>query len=376
MKLNVLHWHLTDDQSFPLQVPGTRLASAGSFNNASRYSAGDVQAVVEAARARGIRVVPEVDTPGHTASWCAGYPEACVACPAPALPAMDPSSNVSYALLASVLQTLRAGFADDWVHLGGDEVDVDCWLANSSLRAWLLAQHPGLSPVEAAATEAFGTHVSRVQALARAAGFATAVAWEDAFDFAGATPACGGVLPALPPDTVVHVFRAGFGGGDYHPASGSCGSNTTYTTAAAVAAGYHVVYMPPSSWYLSCYANQCDESGGGAGWEPWEAVYAAEPFTGITDPAQQARIVGGEAAMWSERLDGATMLAALFPRLAAVAERLWSPQNTTNTTDARARLGALRARLLAFGLPASAVEGGNEATPWGLPSRPSGPGPN
>jgi hexosaminidase len=105
-------------------------------------------------------------------------------------------------------------------------------------------------------------------------------------------------------------------------------------------------------------------------------IYSAEPLTNITDPAQQVLVLGGEATVWSERLDPSVALAVAFPRAAAIAERLWSPRSVTNASDARVRFGRFRTQLLALGIPASTLDGGNEATAWGLPSRPAGPGPN
>ena len=77
-KLNVLHWHLSDGQSFPLVVPGTNL-SAGAWSPSQRYSGADVRGVVEYARRRAIRVVPEFDMPGLTVPvWCGGHHEVCI----------------------------------------------------------------------------------------------------------------------------------------------------------------------------------------------------------------------------------------------------------------------------------------------------------
>ena len=99
----------------------------------------------------------------------------------------------------------------------------------------------------------------------------------------------------------------------------------------------------------------------------------------ITDPAEQARVIGGEVTVWSERLDPASMLATAFPRAAAAAERLWSPRAKdilAETAAAEPRLQALRCFLLDRGLGVSTLSGGNEASNFSLPSRPLGPGPN
>lgn len=389
VKLNALHWHLADDQSFPLVLPGAEeLAGDGAFPPGAPgappvYTPGDVADVVAYAAARGIRVVPELDAPGHSASWCVSHPEACITCPpgsssAPA--ALDPSANATLPLVAAAYRGLRALFPDAVAHAGGDEIDLGCWVANPRLAAWLAARHPGLPLLQAAAAEAYGVFVPAVHAAARAAGFTRLTAWEDAFDFTAASSACGNVTPPLSnaSGVAVQVFRAGWAPGR-GPAT--CGANTSVTAAAAAGAGFDVIWAPPMSWYLTCYADACDASGGGAGWQPWADVYAApDVFDAVTDPAARARVLGGEATLWSERLDGASLLGVAFPRAAAVAEVLWSPWEgdgggaPRNATAAAPRHAALRALLLARGVAASSVAGGNEASAWGLPSRPAGPG--
>jgi hypothetical protein len=143
--------------------------------------------------------------PGHTASWCLGYPTACIPCGGGLPPALDPSSNETYALARSIIAALRGTFSDPWVHLEGDEVSLTCWASNPRVAAWLVARHPGLDALAAAAAEAYGVFVPAVDAMATELGFGTVVHWEDVFDFAGGTGACGGVTPSLNDSTVVQV---------------------------------------------------------------------------------------------------------------------------------------------------------------------------
>jgi hexosaminidase len=128
VKLNVLHWHLTDDQAFPgPQSDAYPQLTLGAMQAPSRthvYSKADVSSVVEAAAARGIRVVPEFDVPGHTRSWFAGYPFLRSNCSrsdefgAP----MDPTLNSTYDLLEGLFAEMQASFPDSFFHIGGDEV--------------------------------------------------------------------------------------------------------------------------------------------------------------------------------------------------------------------------------------------------------------
>ena len=379
VKLNVFHWHLSDANSFPLLVPGTNL-SAGAYTPSQRYSTADVQHIVEEARLRAIRVVPEFDMPAHTApAWCQGHPEICTQ------GLLDPSQLSTYKVIEQLLTYAAQVFPDHVMHLGGDEIDLEAWGKDPKVAAYLAKQHPGLEPLAAAEAEAYSAFPARIGQLAQKQG-RRITHWEDVFDWAAggsAASVCGGVSPSLSNSTIVQVFRTGVGPG---PLPGKvCGRNAAITTQVAVAAGYQVIWGPPSSWYLSCYSDKCGSNGGGAGFESWEAVYSAEPFfnenpaVNITDPVQQQRVLGGEVTVWSERLDPATMLSTAFPRAAAAAERLWSPRASNISAEidfAEQRLNALRCHYLDRGIEVSSLANGNEAGVNGLPTRPSGPGGN
>jgi hexosaminidase len=122
----------------------------GAFSDQERYTIRDVKEIIESAlrglnspfdryaALRGIRVMPEFDMPGHAASWCAGYPDACpsTSCPEP----LDPSSNVTWTVVESVLTEMSGPhgvFFDEMVHLGGDEVDMGCWNQSDRILGWL-----------------------------------------------------------------------------------------------------------------------------------------------------------------------------------------------------------------------------------------------
>ena len=107
----------------------------------------------------------------------------------------------------------------------------------------------------------------------------------------------------------------------------------------------------------------------------WQFFYNNEPMDGITDPAEQARVLGGEACMWGEYIDGSALLNTAWPRAAAAAERLWSPRAYNSTDAAQARLAAFRCLLEARGVPAGTLK--MAASPYGLAKAgqpPAGPG--
>ncbi|WNJ21074.1 family 20 glycosylhydrolase [Pontibacter sp. G13] len=146
-KLNVLHWHLTEDQGFRVeskQFPKLHeMASDGNY-----YTQEDIREVVQYARDRGIRVVPEFDLPGHSTSWLVAYPEF-GSQPGPYelerkfgihKPTLDPTNEAVYEFLDTFFGEMATLFPDAYLHIGGDEVKPDHWKANESIQAFIAAQ--------------------------------------------------------------------------------------------------------------------------------------------------------------------------------------------------------------------------------------------
>jgi hexosaminidase len=251
VKMNVFHWHLSDSTSFPLIVPNTNL-SAGAYGRSQRYSRVDVETVVQAATERGIRVVPEFDLPAHTApAWCVGEPGICT----DSATTVNPASTRLYEVIEAVIAAVAgpdALFPDEWIHLGGDEVTLSDWTDDPTIAAYLKQQHPGMSMTKAAEAEAYGTFIAKLSEIAGKYG-RHVVHWEDVFDWAGPIESCGGVTPRLSNETIVQVFRGGFGPGpkpckDQIVGGCVCGSNGAATTRAVVQAGYRAIWDPPSAW--------------------------------------------------------------------------------------------------------------------------------
>jgi hexosaminidase len=174
-KINVLHWHLVDSQSFPFDAPSLPLLSKGAYSAQERYTVEDVAQVVEFARQRGVRVMVEIDTPGHAASWCAGYPDVC---PSPVcLEPLNPATNATFELLSALFMDVTGGtrgaglFPDNVMHLGGDEVNTACWTSTPAVAKWLAAN--GFT-----ADQAYMYFVQRAQAIAHGYG-RDVVGWEE-----------------------------------------------------------------------------------------------------------------------------------------------------------------------------------------------------
>eukprot|EP00271_Cylindrocystis_brebissonii_P008043 TRINITY_DN22079_c0_g1_i1.p1 TRINITY_DN22079_c0_g1~~TRINITY_DN22079_c0_g1_i1.p1 ORF type:complete len:713 (-),score=87.40 TRINITY_DN22079_c0_g1_i1:221-2359(-) len=280
-KLNVLHWHIVDEQAFPLEVPSFPRLWEGAYSEEERYTTDDVRDLVEYARLRGVKVMAELDVPGHARSWGVGYPELWPSpnCTEP----LDVSRESTFELIEGILTDLADLFPYGMLHLGGDEVDTECWNSTPHIREWLAARN--MTP-----HDAYAGFVLRVQEMAVAKGW-TPVNWEEPFnEFA----------EMLNPKSVVHNWIQ----------SG--------VAPKIVAAGFRCIVSNQDRWYL----DHLEVS--------WDQFYLNEPLEGITEGREAERVLGGEVCMWGETADPSNVMQTIWPRAAAAAERLWSPREFTD----------------------------------------------
>ena len=296
VKLNVFHWHLTEDQGFRIE---SKLYPqlTGSGSDGLYYTQEQAREIVAYARARGIRVVPEFDMPGHTRSWLVGYPELS-SDPGPYTlrrefgvedVALDPTKESTYQFIDAFLGEMATIFPDPYLHLGGDETPGTQWKNNSRVVAFM-KEHNFKN------TEELQTYFSqRVLELAKKHG-KHMVGWDEILN------------PALPTDAIIHSWR---------------GAKSLYDAAQR---GYQGILSQP--YYLDHMKTA-------------EEYYSADPLpanNGLT-PEQSQRVLGGEACMWGEHVNELSIDSRIWPRTAAVAERLWSPANIRNVDDMYRRLG-------------------------------------
>jgi len=327
-KLNVFHWHIVDDNSFPwvsTTFPALSVQGAWGGFASYTYSPADVAAVIAYAQARGVRTVVELDTPGHTQSWGKGQPDLLTPCykdgtPDGSFGPVDPTRDTTWSFLAALFAEAARVFPDDYMHIGGDEVDFSCWASNPGVVTWMAAH--GMAG-NFSALESY--YVQRVLDLVTGLG-KRAVGWEELFDN----------RLALPPNAIVNVWK-------YHnsPTAPPPTAPTWQSEIANVTlAGYPALLSSP--WYLNVIAYGID----------WPQFYEAEPTNFTGTPAQKALVIGGELSMWGEWVDETNLISRTWPRGGAVAERLWSAEGVRDIASATARLGDQRCRMLARGLPA------------------------
>ncbi|PIA41399.1 hypothetical protein AQUCO_02200071v1 [Aquilegia coerulea] len=315
-KLNVLHWHIVDTQSFPLEIPSYPKLWNGAYSPSERYTMADAAEIVNYAKRQGINVLAELDVPGHALSWGIGYPSLWPSsdCPEP----LDVSNEFTFKLIDGVLSDFSKVFNFKFVHLGGDEVDTSCWVMTPHVRKWL-TKH-GLNE-----TEAYQYFVLRAQQIAISHGYEI-INWEETFNNFG---------NKLSRKTVVHNW---LGGG---------------VAQQVVAAGLRCIVSNQDKWYL----DHLDIT--------WQQFYMNEPLTNITNLQQQKLVIGGEVCMWGETVDGSDIEQTIWPRAAAAAERMWTPYDklAKDPRQVTGRLSHFRCLLNQRGVAAAPLTGRGRAAP-------------
>ncbi|XP_038661405.1 beta-hexosaminidase subunit beta isoform X2 [Scyliorhinus canicula] len=313
-KFNVFHWHIVDDPSFPYQsITFPELSAQGAFHPVTHiYTLADVKMVIEYARERGIRVVPEFDSPGHTQSW-KGIKNLLTPCYSGAKTTgtfgpINPSLNTTYDFFNQFFKEVSLVFPDNYIHLGGDEVNFECWKSNPAVTQFMQKQGFGSDYRK---LESFYIQNVLDIVTANMKGY---MVWQEVFDNGA----------KLKPDTIIHVWKSGY----------------KQQLAAVTAAKFHTLLSSP--WYLNVISYGQD----------WLGIYRVEPLNFNGTAAQKKLVIGGEACLWGEYVDATNLASRLWPRASAVGERLWSSEETTDINDAYKRLTKHRCRMVRRGISA------------------------
>ncbi|XP_072942396.1 beta-hexosaminidase subunit beta-like [Epargyreus clarus] len=283
-KMNVFHWHIVDDQSFPYQSEKfPELSDKGAFHSSMVYTKEDIERIVQYARIRGIRVVPEFDVPGHTRSWGVAYPSILTQCymgeNVVGLGPINPLSDVALKLLKDLFEEVHEWFPDKFLHVGGDEVDLDCWNSNPELIKYMRDNN----------VTAEGLHALFMgNVIPLLNKNINPIVWQEVFD----------ENVTLSKDTIIQVWK-------YEP---------TKKMTEVLSAGHRVLFS--SNWYLDYLSNE------------WSTFYKYDPRQMVYDYMKNetilSNIVGGEACMWGEMVDDRNVISRVWPRASAIAETLWN----------------------------------------------------
>jgi hexosaminidase len=308
VKMNVLHLHLSDDQGFRVESREfPKLQELGS--NGMYYRQSEMRELIAYASDRGIRIVPEFDMPGHSTAWFVGYPELSSG-PGPYQierrwgifdPAMDPTRESTYKLLDKFIEEMTNIFPDRYFHIGGDEVNGKQWDANPKIHEFMQTHNLRTNQE---LQQYFTDRVEKI--VSKHHKFM--VGWDEI------------LTPGMPKDIVIQSWR----GQD--------------SLAEAARQGYRGILS--SGYYLDAMA-------------PAAQHYLVDPLAGADatlTPAQQKLILGGEACMWEEFASDESIESRIWPRAAAIAERLWSPQHVQDVNSMYRRLAAVSAELEQLGL--------------------------
>nr|KAF7434344.1 hypothetical protein H0235_002535 [Vespula pensylvanica] len=316
-KLNTFHWHLTDSQSFPFDsVQFPEMARWGAYSGDQVYTPDDVKDLADYARIRGVRVLVEIDSPAHAgAGWQwgteHGYGELALCvdqqpwtsyCGEPNCGQLNPINEHSYRILEGLYrELLDLTEVRDIIHLGGDEVNLDCWAQYGNITAAMQAQN--MTDHHAMWAE-FETKMFQRLVKANHDEVPKAVIlWS--------SPLTKRPYITTYFDPKIHVIQ-------------SWGGSNWLETSDLLEDGFRVILSHVDAWYLDCGFGRWRETGEAACGEyrTWQTVYNHRPWKEY--PQQQMNLIlGGEAAIWSEQMGQASLGPRVWPRASALAERLW-----------------------------------------------------
>lgn len=374
-KMNILHWHITDTQSWPIQLKSYPEVTKDAYSSKESYSEQDVQDVISYARARGVRVIPEIDMPGHSASgwrqidrdivtcdnsWWSNddWPHHTAVQPNPGqLDVMNPKT---YKVVEKIYSELSKRFADNFFHVGGDELQVGCFNFSKGIRDWFAAdpKRTYFDLNQHWVDKSYPLFMSEQNTGKKDRRL---IMWEDVILSADASAS------KVSKEVIMQSWNNGVG-----------------NIAKLTKAGYDVIVSSADFMYLDCgfggyvtndprynspqsnpdptgTAFSFNYGGPGGSWcapyKTWQRIYDYDFTANLTD-AQAKHIIGAAAPLWSEQVDDTIISGKMWPRAAALAELVWSgnkdpktgKKRTTNLTQ---RILNFREYLVANGIAAT-----------------------
>ena len=357
-KLNVFHWHITDSQSFPLildSLPG--FAQYGAYSQEETYSPWEVEDIVRYAARRGVRVLPELDTPAHVgAGWEAVDPSytLCVNkepwvdwCVEPPCGQLNPAKAGMYDVLETIYKEMLNIFGDTQFHMGGDEIHVGCWNSSSDVTTWLSQRGKGRE--EEDFIFIWNHFLQESVRRIKNAGMdePKLVLWNN-----GMTKA-----------EHIHLLDPNIFAIQLWTNSRDLSDQTIKTVAER---GFKMIFSNYDSTYLDCGFGGWVSDGNNwcAPYKEWQLQHQNDPLKMLEErnltnlEEAQANVLGGEVALWTEQADGDSMMSRLEPRAAAYGEQLWRGPGTGGWLEAERRMVRHRVRLVDRGVQAETLTHG------------------
>lgn len=339
-KLNVFHWHLTDDQGWRIEIKRyPKLTSVGAWRTppgagthgeperyGGFYTQAQIRNVVAYAAARHITVVPELDMPGHAQAAVAAYPELVgVTGERPKVsvdwgvnPYLYNVDDKSFTFIENVLDEVMALFPSTYIHLGGDEAVKDQWKNSPAVQAKMKSL--GIADENALQSwftdrlgDYLGKHGRRL------------IGWDEILE--GGLPRTASVMSWRGVQGAIDAAKQG-----------------------------HDVVLAPAGWmyFDNLQSDRADEPNGRLSVLGLERVYGFEPVDASLTPEQAGHVLGTEAALWAEFIPSSGHVQhALYPRVDAMSEIAWSPKEARGWNGFLQRLPAQWRRYAALGIAAS-----------------------
>ncbi|KAF9906524.1 hypothetical protein EC991_000531 [Linnemannia zychae] len=367
-KFNVFHWHIVDSPSFPIalddqvggredkddeeaegdtfededggdgekahkgskqrpfktssrnsrSLPLSQLAAKGAFSETMVYTKKDISDFVDYAQNRGIRVIPELDMPGHAWSWSGAFPEITTCLDGfpsysrfsaePPSGQLNPINPKTYQVIQGVYDQVLPLFKDKFVHGGADEVNYNCWNATKSVVDQMESRN--IPRDKGGFDKILDGFTERQHEMLRNAG-KRPIVWEE--------PLLAHDLTTIKEnkDTVIQVWTSA--------------ENIKKT----VRQGYDVITGSADYWYMDCgFGDWLGNWTMGKSWcaySDWQKAYSFNPLQGLNSK-ESKKVLGGEALLWGEQVDNTNLDTKLWPRASAVAEVLWSGNSEDSTS--------------------------------------------
>ncbi|EXJ70461.1 beta-N-acetylhexosaminidase [Cladophialophora psammophila CBS 110553] len=366
-KLNVLHWHMVDAQSWPIQIESYPQMTQAAYSSQMVYSQDDIRAIIAYARARGVRIIPEIDMPGHASSGWTEVDPSIVACanswwsndvweyhtavePNPGQ--LDILNNKTYEVIKNIYSELAGLFTDNIFHVGADEIQTGCYNFSTLVQQYF-AQNSSRD-----FNDLLQIWIDTAVPIFTSVSNKTLMMWEDVV--LNSYPHAH----TVPTNIIMQTWNNGL-------------ENIQNLTAL----GYDIVVSSSDFFYLDCgfggwvtndprYNEMANPNasvptfnygGGGGSWcapyKTWQRIYDYDFTLNLTD-VQKSHVLGSEVPLWSEQVDDTVISSKMWPRAAAMAELSWSGNRDSTTgikrtTQMTQRILNFREYLVANGVQAT-----------------------